>query len=211
MTSTPQFIADDRRWNHNIHLHQHILDAVPSDAGRALDVGCGEGILARRLRSVVPSVTGLDLDAPSIELARALGGDITYVVGDLIEGGGLEPASFDVVASVATIHHLDMADALRAMRDLLRPGGVLLVVGLARSRRPADLPYDVLCAVGSRWLKRGRVEWDTPAPKIWPPPVTYRQARAIAERELPGVVYERHPVWRYTLVWRKPGGAGPVS
>ena len=40
-------------WNHNIHYHRLILDAVPPGARRALDVGCGEGTLARQLRAVV--------------------------------------------------------------------------------------------------------------------------------------------------------------
>jgi len=36
-----------RRWNHNIHYHRRILGAIPENAQRALDVGCGEGMLAR--------------------------------------------------------------------------------------------------------------------------------------------------------------------
>jgi hypothetical protein len=29
-------------WNHNVHYQPVILDAVPENCGRALDVGCGE-------------------------------------------------------------------------------------------------------------------------------------------------------------------------
>lgn len=45
----------------------------------------------------------------------------------------LEPASFDFIASVASLHHMDVAAALVRMRSLLRPGGRLVVIGLARS------------------------------------------------------------------------------
>ena len=38
--------------------------------GKALDVGCGQGALARRLRAVVPQVAAIDLDPTSIDLAR---------------------------------------------------------------------------------------------------------------------------------------------
>jgi hypothetical protein len=31
-----------RRWNHNLHYHRVILDAVPAGCRRSLDVGCGE-------------------------------------------------------------------------------------------------------------------------------------------------------------------------
>jgi 2-polyprenyl-3-methyl-5-hydroxy-6-metoxy-1,4-benzoquinol methylase len=34
------------RWNHNIHYHPVVLDALPPDCERVLDVGCGEGLLA---------------------------------------------------------------------------------------------------------------------------------------------------------------------
>ena len=36
-------------WNHNVHYLPVILAAVPPGCGAALDVGCGDGLLARRL------------------------------------------------------------------------------------------------------------------------------------------------------------------
>jgi hypothetical protein len=43
------------------------------------------------------------------------------------------------------------------------------------------------------------------APTVWPPPETYRQTRQVAEALLPGVNYRRHVLFRYSLVWTKPG------
>ncbi|KQR16417.1 class I SAM-dependent methyltransferase [Cellulomonas sp. Leaf334] len=40
----------DRRWNHNTHYHPLTLRLAGS-ASSALDVGCGEGLLTRKLRS----------------------------------------------------------------------------------------------------------------------------------------------------------------
>lgn len=51
------------RWNHNIHYHRLILDAVPAGASSALDVGCGNGLLSTELHSRVSKVAGIDLDA----------------------------------------------------------------------------------------------------------------------------------------------------
>jgi 2-polyprenyl-3-methyl-5-hydroxy-6-metoxy-1,4-benzoquinol methylase len=59
------------RWNHDIHLHRVALDAVQVGAQRALDVGCGEGVLSRDLHGTIPEVVGLDLHGPSLDLARA--------------------------------------------------------------------------------------------------------------------------------------------
>jgi len=57
------------RWNSNLHGFERLLGSVPYDAARGLDVGCGEGETARRLRRRVPEVIGLDVDAASIEAA----------------------------------------------------------------------------------------------------------------------------------------------
>jgi hypothetical protein len=43
------------------------------------------------------------------------------------------------------------------------------------------------------------------APIGWPPPDTYGRTRDTAQRLLPGVRYRRRLVWRYSLVWVKPG------
>ncbi|MFI7130957.1 class I SAM-dependent methyltransferase [Nonomuraea sp. NPDC050153] len=198
-------VKTGRRWNHNIHYHPRILDAVPDGARRALDVGCGEGMLARELRRTVPGVTGIDLDATSIDQARGHPDDVEFILGDFLTHP-FEPASFDVVASVATLHHLDAATGLARMRDLLRPGGVLAVVGLARSTMPNDLPRD-LAGVAVGTLHRAvKGLWHHPSPIVWPPPATYAQMRALATEVLPGSEYRRHLLFRYSIIWRKPQG-----
>ncbi|MBN6056893.1 class I SAM-dependent methyltransferase [Nonomuraea sp. RK-328] len=194
---------DGGRWNHNIHYHPHILGAVPDGAQRALDVGCGEGMLARELRRAVPHVTGVDLDAPSIERARAYLDDVDYILGDFLTHP-FEPASFDVVASVATLHHMDAATGLARMRDLLRPGGLLAVVGLARSTMPNDLPRNLAGVVVGAAHRARKGLWRHSSPTVWPPPVTYRQMRDLAAEILPGSEYRRHLLLRYTITWRKP-------
>lgn len=200
------------RWNHNIHYHPLVLAAVPPGARTALDVGCGEGMLARDLRAVVPSVTGIDLDGPSIALARAADGDgVEYVEGDFLTHP-FPPGSFDVVASIAVLHHVDTAAGLERMRELLRPGGVLVVVGLPRTRLPHDIPYELAGAVAHRWYRVRRGYWQHSAPTAWPPPDTFAQVRRTAERVLPGVRARRHVLWRYSLLWTKPvtAGRGPA-
>lgn len=195
--------ANDRRWNHNIHYHPRILRAVPEGAQRALDVGCGEGMLARALRRTAPHVTAIDLDPPSIDQARAYPDDIDYVLGDFLTHP-FEPGSFDVVASVATLHHMDAATGLARMRDLVRPGGVLAVVGLARSTMPSDLPRVLAGVVAGTAHRAVKGHWQHPSPTVWPPPVTYPEMRALAAELLPGSRYRRHLMLRYSIIWYRP-------
>lgn len=93
---------------HNIHYHPVIFDAIHGHPEQALDIGCGEGALARELRAVVPQVTAIDADPASIDLARQLdrGSRIDYLLGDFLTFP-FEPNMFDVIVSVATLHHMD--------------------------------------------------------------------------------------------------------
>jgi 2-polyprenyl-3-methyl-5-hydroxy-6-metoxy-1,4-benzoquinol methylase len=197
-------VPDAARWNHNIHYHRLILAAVPADAQRVLDVGCGEGMLTRRLRRLVPCVVGIDADPGGIELARQQDpdGQIDYQCGDFLTCA-LPSESFDAVTCVAALHHMPPAAALTGMARLLRPGGVLIVVGCARTRLPADLPWELAAALTHR-LRPTRTEWRQPGPTRWPPAHTYAQLRRLAVRLLPGARYRRRLLWRYTLTWTKP-------
>jgi SAM-dependent methyltransferase len=192
------------KWNHNIHYHPLILSAVPAGCDRALDVGCGDGILARELRASVPHVTGIDLDEPSLRLAREHDpeGMIDFVAGDFLTYPFAEPFGF--VASIACLHHMDMRRGLERMGSLLRPGGTLAIVGLARSQSAADLAVDIAGTVATRAYRLARGYWEVSAPTVWPPPETYRSTRRIAAEILPRATYRRHLLFRYSLVWTKP-------
>jgi hypothetical protein len=99
---------------------------------------------------------------------------------------------------------MDAAAALERMRDLLTAGGTLAVVGLARHRYPAELPFAIAGAVSHRIHPLRKSYWEDSAPRIWPPPDTFKQTHRLARRLLPGVRYRRLLLWRYALVWTKP-------
>jgi ubiquinone/menaquinone biosynthesis C-methylase UbiE len=197
--------APPPRWNHNTHYHPLILGAVPDGCRRSLDVGCGEGMLTRDLRRIVPHVTGIDRDKASIDVAQRQdeGGAVEYVVGDFMTHL-FAPASFDHIASIAALHHMDAGAALARMRELLAPGGTLAVVGVARPRYPADLPFAAAGTIGHRVLRLRRSYWEDSAPRLWPPPDSFGETRRLARRVLLGARYRRRLLWRYSLVWTKP-------
>jgi SAM-dependent methyltransferase len=195
-------------WNHNIHYYPLLLDAAPAGAERALDVGCGEGLLAGALRRRVAHVVGIDVDAASVAVARReqAAPGIDFIVGDVLTHP-LEPVSFDLVVSCAALLHMDEAAAFARMRDLLRPGGALAVVGLARSRYPADLPRELAGVAADRAHQARRTHWESSAPTVWPPERTYGEVRDLARRVLPGARFRHRLLWRYTLTWTKPAAA----
>lgn len=191
------------RWNNNIHYHRFILDAVPANARTALDVGTGNGLLASELRSRVPHVTGIDRDAAVLGAAVHEDPDVTWVQGDVMTFP-FAPAAFDVVASVATLHHLpDLDRAFARLAQLTAPGGVVAVVGLARSSQPIDLLYDLAGLVQHRRSTRRFGLWEHSAPTV-SPPHRYVDVRRSAERVLPGATWSRMAMWRYAIIWNKP-------
>ncbi|MDQ2883480.1 MAG: class I SAM-dependent methyltransferase [Actinomycetota bacterium] len=161
----------------------------------------------------MPDVTGLDRDERCIELARSRpdADDIAYVHDDFLTRP-LSEGSFDLVTSVAALHHMDTAAALERMSGLLRPGGVLAVIGLARGSSLVDVALTVPAVIGGRlhlvasdWHRRRCPSAETyQSPVIWPPPVTYRDIWSLAGRILTQARYRRHLYWRYSLIWSKP-------
>ncbi|MFT4110972.1 class I SAM-dependent methyltransferase [Propionicimonas sp.] len=196
------------RWNHNLHYHRLVLDAVPAGARTALDVGTGDGLLARDLHRIVPEVTAIDLDAGVLERARLEDPAVDWVHADALTHRFA--GTFDVVASIAVLHHFpDTTRALARMADLTAPGGLLAVVGMARSTTPLDYAYEVAGIAQHQVLSRTRGFWDHTAPTVWPPPHSYGEVRRLARRVLPGVRWRHLPLWRYALLWRKPARPGP--
>ncbi len=98
---------------------------------------------------------------------------------------------------------MDATAAFQRMRELLRTGGTLAVLGLPRSRYPHDLPRDAAATIANRAHRLVKRSWESPAPTVWPPAQTFREIRALAESLLPGASIRRHLLWRYSVLWTK--------
>ncbi|MYY08645.1 methyltransferase domain-containing protein [Streptomyces sp. SID4919] len=193
-------------WNTNVARHPDILRSVPEGCGDALDVGCGDGLLARKLAARVNRVTGIDKSPEMIARARDLAvdsPDLSLIEGDFLTAD-LPAAGYDFLCSVTTIHHMDFEAALVRMRALLRPGGTLMVVGLAREANVTEWAAMIAAAPVVRITKKLRRASEPEGMPVAVPRISYGQVRAVARRLLPGVRYRRHVLRRYSLTWEKP-------
>jgi len=106
-----------------------IVSTCPPPA-RLLDVGCGRGALAERLGTCGYEVTGLDPSAGMLERLRTRVPGIKTVQGSATRMP-FGDDEFDLSVSVATMHHLRDAAAVRCalgeMVRVVRPGGRVIV------------------------------------------------------------------------------------
>jgi SAM-dependent methyltransferase len=187
------------KWNHNTHYYPLALEAVP--CRRALDVGCGDGLLLRLLAPHCNEVVGVD---PWADLAVSATRDLANVEvrnGDFLETD-LAAQSFDLVTSIAAIHHMDFDRALTKMASLVRPGGRLVVVSIADYSNRLDWALSGLAIPAHRYSAWRRGYWDHPAP-VRDCELSYRQVRAAVGRILPGATYRRRLYWRYSITWTR--------
>jgi carbohydrate kinase (thermoresistant glucokinase family) len=124
-------IREQRIASRTLVTNRAILDAVLAlPARRVLDLGCGEGWLARALSAEGVAVTGVDAVVPLIAEARRLGGAAFSVCSyaDLAEGR-LEPRDFDAAVCNFSLFGEDSVERLlgRTLRRYLAPSAHLII------------------------------------------------------------------------------------
>lgn len=144
----------DRRWK-----RRAIALARPRAGAIALDLACGTGDLAFGLADGGARVVALDITPRMVELAAArpeASAATRFVVGDMT-ALPLPPAAFDIVTTGYGLRNVpDLEAALREIRRVLRPGGILVSLDFNRPDHPlvrtVSLAY--LRAVGGAlgWL-----------------------------------------------------------
>lgn len=96
------------------------------DRRDVLDVGAGEGQIARAAAAAGASVVGLDPTVSQMELAQARGGGPVYALAGS-DGLPVADESFDAVVVCLVFEHVDAVDAsLAEVARVLRPGGRFL-------------------------------------------------------------------------------------
>ena len=138
-----------QRQRRTAHQHMTMLrEFRPQPAGLTLlDIGCSSGIFLGEARAMGMQVAGAELSPETSEFARQHY-SLDVHTGDWRDAGYAD-ASFDIVTLFDVIEHLpDPLGELRAIRRLLKPGGLLLqstpdIDGLfPRASKPFAKPLD---------------------------------------------------------------------
>ncbi|MEO8523057.1 MAG: ubiquinone/menaquinone biosynthesis methyltransferase, partial [Acidobacteriota bacterium] len=127
--------GQDRRWK------RQLADlAGPVQGRRVLDLACGTGDIAFALSARGAAVTGLDLTHRMLQIARARGAtagrSAQFVTGDML-ALPFADAGFDMVTIGYGLRNVpELRPAIREIRRVLRPGGVMLSLDFDRPANP---------------------------------------------------------------------------
>ena len=208
-------LYDREEWNHNNHYHQFLLKQLPKRSQTILDLGCGVGKFTRLLAEKGDRVVALDLSPKSIEIARQKShqfNNINYRVADILRWQ-FPTEYFDVITSIATLHHLSLDRLLPKLQAALKPGGTLLILDLLEQQNIWDTLNDCVAVPLNWWFLKTRnqhIEFDPIAAEAMREHLrtdkylTYSQAKEIYTSFLETPKVKKHLFWRYSVVWQKP-------
>ena len=151
-----------------VALCRRLLAEAAAGGGRptALDVGCGEGWLARELAAAGADVLGVDGSAPLVEAAREAGGGGRYEVASyeaLVADDGAAAGPWSLVVCNFALLGDPLAPLLGALGRRLAPGGRLVVQTVHPWTAAGDGPY----ADGWRVERFDAFAERFPAPMPW--------------------------------------------
>ncbi|PLR99228.1 class I SAM-dependent methyltransferase [Bacillus sp. T33-2] len=133
----------------NIFFESLLLRNIMLEGKKTVDIGCGTGVLTRKLKLRHADVVGVD---PSVEmLEKAMEASekerlqIPYFSGTA-EATGLESGTFDIVTAMRAWHWFNREPAIREVKRILRPGGTFIVADSAfiPSHSVTDVTFEVL-------------------------------------------------------------------
>ncbi|EAR60811.1 bifunctional 2-polyprenyl-6-hydroxyphenol methylase/3-demethylubiquinol 3-O-methyltransferase UbiG [Neptuniibacter caesariensis] len=136
---------------HDINpLRVGFIDKIASLSGkRVLDVGCGGGILSESMAQRGAEVTGIDMGAAPLKVAKLhgleSGVNVTYKQITVEELAAEEPESYDVVTCMEMLEHVpDPSSIVAACARLCKPGGQAFFSTL--NRNPKSYLFAILGA-----------------------------------------------------------------
>jgi SAM-dependent methyltransferase len=120
--------------------------AAPRPKERAIDVGCGPGLLVTAVAPRLASITGFDITPAMVVKAREVAGaagaaNARFAVADA-RALPVRDGSVDLALTRLALHHmLDPGAALAEMARAVRPGGRVAIFDLTTSEAEEEAAY----------------------------------------------------------------------
>lgn len=161
----------------NLEDYAAMIGKWVPDAGRILEVGCGEGAVTEKLAEIYPAadILAIDITPRAGRLYRGRTTNVRFMTTTVQDIAEDCPGQFDLIVLSDVIHHVPVdlrVSILDAIGKALAPGGHFIL----KDWSPAGSPIHWLCHASDRWITGDQVSHLLP-----------EEARSLVENTIPPV------------------------
>ena len=200
------------KWDHNQQYQKYLLKNIPKNCNFILDVGCGTGELTRKLALFGKEIIGIDVSENMLYEAEKRNNDdkIKYIKTSVENYLEETDKQFDIIISIAAMHHMDEEKVLKMMRNKLTEKGKILILDLYQNKTIMDYFLTIIAAILNpliMLIMNGRLRISKNEREAWAGHFQYDkyltiiEIKNIAAKILGKVKIKRHLFWRYSLIY----------
>jgi 2-polyprenyl-3-methyl-5-hydroxy-6-metoxy-1,4-benzoquinol methylase len=204
------FLPD--KWDHNQQYQKYLLKNIPKNCNCILDVGCGTGELTKRLIPFSKEIIGVDVSENMINEAKKRNYDekISYIKISVEEYLKETEKQFDVIISIAALHHMNEEKILETMKNKLTKDGKIIILDLVKGGI-ADYILAIISVPSSiilRLKNNGKSRISKEEKEAWSGHfhydryLTIKEVKNITRNKLGKAKVKKHLFWRYSIVYK---------
>jgi 2-polyprenyl-3-methyl-5-hydroxy-6-metoxy-1,4-benzoquinol methylase len=202
------------KWDHNLHYQKYLLKQIPKNCNYILDVGCGTGELTKKLSLFAKEIIGIDISENMLQEARKRNFDdrINYLKASVEKYIEEADKQFDVIISIAALHHMDEEKILSMAKNKLVENGKILILDCVREETLFDYLVSLLAIIPNKimlLIKNGTTKQSHEEKEAWAEHYKYdkyltiKQVKNIVKNTLGKAKIKRHLFWRYSIIYTK--------
>jgi 2-polyprenyl-3-methyl-5-hydroxy-6-metoxy-1,4-benzoquinol methylase len=204
------FLPD--KWDHNQQYQKYLLKNIPKNCNCILDVGCGTGELTKKLTPFSKEIIGIDVSENMINEAKKRNCDekINYFKISVEKYLKETEKQFDVIISIAALHHMNEEETLKIMKKRLAKDERILIIDLVKTKTIIEWILSITAALLNpiiMLIMRGRLKVTKEEKEAWAGHFQYdkylttKEVKDIAKKALGKAKIKRHLFWRYSIIY----------
>jgi 2-polyprenyl-3-methyl-5-hydroxy-6-metoxy-1,4-benzoquinol methylase len=205
------FLPD--KWDHNQQYQNYLLKNIPNNCSRILDVGCGTSELTKKLTYFSREIIGIDVSENMINEAKKRNYDerIDYIKIPVEKYLEETEKQFDIIISIAALHHMNEEEVLKTMKKKLTKDGKILILDLVKTKTILEWVLGITAALLNPMIMlimRGRMRITEEEREAWSGHFQYdkylttNEVKNIVKRSLGKGKVKRHFFWRYSIIYK---------
>jgi 2-polyprenyl-3-methyl-5-hydroxy-6-metoxy-1,4-benzoquinol methylase len=201
-------------WDHNQQYQNYLIKNIRKNNKYLLDVGCGTGELTKKLIENGEKIIGIDVSEKMIQEAKKRNSDskIEYICTTVEKYLEETDKRFDIIISIAALHHMNEKEILQKMKNKLTENGKILILDIVKEGTITDYivsfiamivnPFTIL--INRRRLKVTKEEKDAWKEHFqYDTYLTLKEINKITKEVLGNAKIKRHLFWRYSIIYTK--------